>query len=142
VLGSSVSIAHQATLVDQENLMNTWAPLYGTERWRRRARLQLRHFPMCAACERAGRVREANLAHHLEPHRDGDSELRFWYGPLESLCFDCHKRHHGWPAARGFATNIGADGFPTDPMHPFWTSDRRHQQQERQWGSTKQSKQR
>jgi 5-methylcytosine-specific restriction enzyme A len=34
------------------------------------------------------RVTAARVADHITPHK-GDAQL-FWYGPLQSLCTECH----------------------------------------------------
>lgn len=70
---------------------------------------------MCAA---VGIVKEATVADHVVPHK-GDINL-FW-GPLQSLC----QQHHSGSKAqqegrRGYATDIGADGYPTDKRHPWF----------------------
>jgi 5-methylcytosine-specific restriction protein A len=113
--------------------MASWARLYGTERWRKRSRWNLRLNPMCAQCEKEGRTQEANLSHHINEYRPGDSDLQFWFGPLESLCYACHLKVHGKPAMLPYRKDIGVDGFPLDPLHPLWVEDRRQQQQARKW---------
>jgi 5-methylcytosine-specific restriction enzyme A len=104
-----------------------WARLYATARWERRSKLNLRMFPLCAECKRQGRTQEANLSHHVDAYRESYSELEFWYGKLESLCFSCHAIHHGYNLPRAFETDIGLDGFPTDPAHPFWIESRKQE---------------
>jgi len=100
--------------------------LYGSSRWRKRSDFHLHNFPTCAACERQGIIIEATVSHHINEHRDGDNELLFWFGPLESLCANCHLKVHGRPAMRGYSKAIGADGYPIDTInHPFWKQDRK-----------------
>jgi hypothetical protein len=90
--------------------------------------------PMCVACEREGRTNEANLSHHVNEYRAGDSDSQFFFGPLESLCFDCHLKVHGKPAMLPYRKDIGLDGYPVDQEHhPFWTADRRQQERESKW---------
>src|SRR6266849_5255752 len=72
-----------------------WSRLYGTSRWERRSQLNLRMNPLCAECKRQGRTQGANLSHHINEYRESFSELEFWYGPLESLCFAHHAKIHG-----------------------------------------------
>jgi 5-methylcytosine-specific restriction enzyme A len=85
-----------------------WQKLYGTERWRKRARYQLRSHPLCCFCLEESRVTPATVADHVEPHH-GDVN-KFYLGRLQSLC----KRHHDSSKrrqeARGYDTTIGADG--------------------------------
>ena len=95
--------------------------LYGSRRWRKRTRLQKQHHPLCERCEREGRTTEAMLSHHVVPH-NGD-KVAFYYGKLESLCLSCHLVEHGRAPMRGYVTDIGPDGFPLDPRHPFYQSD-------------------
>lgn len=92
-----------------ENMSRPFPKMYGSSRWQRRSKLQLKQFPMCAECERQGRTFEATISHHLQDHR-GDSHS-FYYGPLESLCFQCHQEEHGH-RMRSFRQEIGIDGWP------------------------------
>jgi 5-methylcytosine-specific restriction enzyme A len=93
--------------------MSGW---YGTQRWRRRARMQLRQHPLCCMCERAGKITPATVADHVEPHRG--SAYLFWFGHLQSLCTAHHSGSKAEQERRGFTTDIGLDGWPTDPKHP------------------------
>lgn len=61
---------------------------YTTPRWRALRARQLRLQPLCVFCQKAGRITEATVCDHVEPHR-GD-EARFWAGPFQSLCQSCH----------------------------------------------------
>jgi 5-methylcytosine-specific restriction protein A len=92
--------------------------LYGTQRWRRLARDQLRREPLCAMCLQEGQIVAGTVADHVIPHR-GDEGL-FWSGKLQSLC----KRHHDTSKQieehRGFRTDIGEDGWPIDSKHPVY----------------------
>jgi hypothetical protein len=40
-------------------------------------------------------------------------------GELLSLCVPCHNATRRQIELRGYHTDIGFDGFPTDPNHPF-----------------------
>lgn len=59
-------------------------------RWRAARLVFLRAHPLCAECEREGRVIAANVVDHIVPHR-GDQVL-FWdrenWAPL---CGECHR---------------------------------------------------
>jgi hypothetical protein len=57
--------------------------LYGSERWRKRAKRQPRCEPGCRLCLAAGEVTAAQVADHVHPYR-GDID-QFWCGPLQSL---------------------------------------------------------
>jgi 5-methylcytosine-specific restriction protein A len=95
---------------------------YGTQRWRRRARAQLREHPLCASCLQLGKVVPATVADHIVPHR-GDERL-FHEGALQSLCAYHHSGTKQQREVRGYATDIGLDGYPLDPMHPFYQRER------------------
>jgi hypothetical protein len=107
-----------------------WARLYGLARWARISKLNLKMNPLCAECRRQGKTQEANLSHHINEYKENFSELQFWYGPLESLCFDCHAKIHGYNPSREFKTDIAPDGFPEDPRHPFWKASRKQEERD------------
>jgi hypothetical protein len=89
---------------------------------------------LCQECLRNGKVEPATLTHHVNEYRENFSELDFWRGPFEVLCFKCHQVIHnrGIPT-KDFRTDIGPDGYPEDPAHPFWVEDRKQQEREKQW---------
>jgi 5-methylcytosine-specific restriction endonuclease McrA len=91
--------------------------LYG-RRWKRRARLQLMKEPLCAMCEKAGKIVPAQVADHIIPHH-GDINL-FWHSRLQSLCWPCHSSTKQQIESKGYSTAIGIDGFPIDQGHPFF----------------------
>ena len=47
--------------------------------------------PLCAECERQGRITAATCVDHIVPHR-GDAQLVFDRDNLQSLCARCHGR--------------------------------------------------
>lgn len=111
-----------------------WDKLYGTQRWRKRSRFNLRQHPMCVECAKAGRTRVANLSHHVDEFRPGDGELKFYLGALTSVCYECHARVHGRPARLPYDRTIAPDGFPADELnHPFWRASRQVEERERKW---------
>ena len=87
-------------------------------RWNKRSRMQLREHPLCVLCLQSGKVEAAAVADHVIPHK-GDSAL-FWRGELQSLCWSCHSSSKQQKELNGFCCSIGADGFPVDPLHPFY----------------------
>jgi len=93
-----------------------WAKWYGLQRWRNRARLQLKQHPLCAMCLEHGAVIPANVADHIVPHH-GDEKL-FWFGKLQSLCASCHSSSKQQLENKGFVNDIGIDGWPSDENHP------------------------
>jgi 5-methylcytosine-specific restriction enzyme A len=93
-----------------------WREWYGLLRWKKRSRHQLRVEPLCDDCLKRGRVVPAKVAHHVEPHRGNWNSFRL--GKLQSLCKTCHDRK--WADdLHGYSPQVGDDGLPTDPRHPF-----------------------
>lgn len=98
-----------------------WRDWYSLQSWRRRAKHQLTIEPLCALCEARGILSSASIADHNPPHK-GDYNA-FVLGPLQSLCAECHNKK--WADDRhGYRRDIGDDGFPLDPKHPFNTGGR------------------
>lgn len=93
--------------------------LYKTAEWRSIRMHQLAEHPLCATCEKEGRVTEATVCDHVEPHR-GD-RVKFFAGPFQSLCDEdpwrCHSRVKQREETLGFSPAVGVDGFPIDPRH-------------------------
>jgi hypothetical protein len=59
----------------------------------------------------------ATVADHVTPHR-GDWAA-FCTGKLQSLCDPCHKSTKVQIEQRGYCCDVGLDGLPIDPNHPF-----------------------
>src|SRR5262245_53391678 len=93
-----------------------WDKLYNSKRWRVRSRAQLRARPLCAFCLSKGQIVSAQVADHVDPHR-GDP-VKFFEGPLQSLCEICHNGSKQQVEKIGYTTHIGIDGWPLDPRHP------------------------
>jgi 5-methylcytosine-specific restriction protein A len=98
-----------------ESWRRTW---YGLASWKNRRAHQLRIEPLCCLCEAEGRVTGATIADHFPPH--GGDWNKFRLGKLRSLCKPCHDGLSGF-AHKGYSSDIGEDGFPLDPAHPFNT---------------------
>jgi hypothetical protein len=62
-------------------------------------------------------VTAATVVDHVTPHR-GDWTA-FCTSPLQSLCKSCHDATKRQIELHGYCNDIGLDGFPTDPNHPF-----------------------
>lgn len=106
--------------------------LYKTARWQRTRQAHLAEEPLCRMCSGRGLVNDGSLrpdgtrqpdprrrflvVDHVEPHR-GDEE-RFFAGPFQTLCPDDHDRRKQAEEHRGFANDVGLDGWPIDPAHP------------------------
>lgn len=94
---------------------------YDLARWKRIRRYQLTIEPLCRICKAKGRVTPATVCDHIEPHR-GDP-VKFWNGPFQSLCdaepWRCHSSVKQQQELHGYSTEVGENGYPTDPAHPF-----------------------
>ena len=91
---------------------------YSLQRWRFRAKHQLRVEPLCVLCEEKGQVTPATIADHNPPHM-GDYTA-FLLGPIRSLCKECHDGLQPSFKHKSYRRDIGADGYPLDPRHPFY----------------------
>jgi len=91
--------------------------LYKTARWQRVRRKQLTEHPFCRMCLETGRPTKATVCDHV--HRHGGDTQKFWAGPFQSLCAAHHDKYKQQQENRGYSTEIGADGLPLDPAHPF-----------------------
>lgn len=94
-----------------------WRAWYRTKEWFIIRARQLRREPYCAFCARAGIRTPAIVADHVERHR-GD-RFRFFNGRLQSLCKGCHDSAKQQEEHAGYSSDVGADGLPLDPRHPF-----------------------
>jgi hypothetical protein len=83
---------------------------YGTQRWKRRRRLQIRVQPFCAMCLEAGVYTPATIADHIQPHH-GDP-VKFWRGELQSLCKPHHDREKQLLELGALPLRVDADGWP------------------------------
>src|SRR5262245_42233939 len=92
--------------------------LYNSKRWKQRRKQQLQTQPLCAMCQASGRITAASVADHIIPHR-GDERL-FYYGALQSLCETHHNQTKKQQETLGYSREIGLDGWPIDPNHPFY----------------------
>lgn len=59
--------------------------------WHRLRRAYLATHPLCAECQRAGRVRAAEEVDHVIPIAERP-DLRLVWSNLQSLCKPCHRR--------------------------------------------------
>lgn len=93
-----------------------YRPLYNTRRWRSIRAHQLAKQPLCERCL-PKRVTSATVCHHVDPATKADPE-RFYDGPFQSLCAECHDGPVQSAERRGYSTEVGADGWPTCSNHP------------------------
>jgi hypothetical protein len=96
---------------------------YYRSTWLRRRDVQLKMEPWCKMCMDQGKWTLARVADHIIPHR-GDPNL-FWLGRLQSLCMMHANRSKLQIETMGFMRDIGPDGFPIDPNHPFHKTSQR-----------------
>ena len=59
----------------------------------------------------------ATVADHFPAHNN--DYTAFVRGPLRSLCAACHDNLQGF-THRGYSLEIGVDGYPIDPRHPWY----------------------
>ena len=93
-----------------------WRNLYKTARWKALRKAQLQSNPLCRMCLDSNMTRAADIVDHVEPHR-GDL-VKFFEGKLQSLCKKHHDSAKQREEGRGYSTQAGYDGWPTDPKHP------------------------
>jgi 5-methylcytosine-specific restriction protein A len=63
---------------------------YNSARWLRFRGVQLARFPLCAQCEKDGRITIAIAVDHIRPI-DGPDDPRFLdFREVQSLCHRCH----------------------------------------------------
>lgn len=58
-------------------------------RWRKAREGYLRSHPLCAECERQGRVTPATVVHHIDHNQWNNDPSNY-----EALCRECHEKHH------------------------------------------------
>jgi hypothetical protein len=68
---------------------------------------QLLEHPLCKYCLGRGIVTPATICDHVEPHH-GDVN-KFWLGPFQSLCKECHDSTKRFVELHGFRPDIGLD---------------------------------
>jgi 5-methylcytosine-specific restriction enzyme A len=106
-----------ARLVDPARAKDPRKTWYGMQQWKNRRAHQLKVEPLCCLCQAEGRLTVATVADHHPAHND--DYAAFVMGPLRSLCAACHDNLSGFTHKPYRRRDIGADGFPIDPAHPF-----------------------
>lgn len=87
--------------------------LYKTARWQHFREYYLTVHPLCVNCLFLEIVEPATVVHHADGGHKGDVQ-KFWDGPFEALCKECHDRH-GQREDRGEKTiHFGSDGWPVE----------------------------
>lgn len=93
---------------------------YGS-RWQKARLTFLAAHPLCCRCEKNGKIIPATVVDHVEPHR-GDQALFWDRGNWQPLCKPCHDRDKQIEETVGFSSDVGEDGLPLDPRHPFYAA--------------------
>jgi len=88
---------------------------YGTE-WIKERKLFLLDNPLCVMCSDQGFVVAATVVDHVVPHK-GDPMLFWDKANWQSLCAPHHNRTKQGIERHGYSTDVGADGWPSDPNH-------------------------
>ena len=70
-----------------------WRTWIHSTRWRRASNAHKAANPLCAECERQGRITPVYLVHHKIPH-EGNYALFWDVNNWESLCDACHEVEH------------------------------------------------
>ena len=63
-------------------------------RWRRARIAFLQKHPLCAVCQREGKLTPATVVDHIIPHR-GNQRLSWDEKNWQPLCKDCHDKKTG-----------------------------------------------
>ncbi len=85
--------------------------------WQKLRRIQLKKDPLCFFHRKAGLLVRATVADHITPIRE-DASKRLVQENLQSLCKECHDSIKQ-RIERGTYDQIGIDGLPTNPTHPW-----------------------
>ena len=64
-------------------------PFYQTKEWKSLRTTQLTIYPICAHCQKEGRIVPATVADHVEPRKQGGADE---LSNLQSLCASCHNK--------------------------------------------------
>jgi 5-methylcytosine-specific restriction endonuclease McrA len=85
--------------------------------WSKFRRTFLEANPLCVMCREQGHAVAATVVDHIRPHR-GDEALFWQLGNHQALCANHHNSAKQMQERRGYSSEIGRDGWPTDPQHP------------------------
>lgn len=89
---------------------------YGA-RWQRYRKHFLAAHPLCVYCKKQNRLTPATVVDHIVPHK-GDQSLFLDASNHQPLCKQHHDSAKACEEARGYSSEVGADGWPVDPRHP------------------------
>lgn len=66
---------------------------YQSQQWRRVRAIFLQQYPLCAECQKHGRVVPARVVDHITPINEGGA--RYDFANLQGLCDRCHNKKSG-----------------------------------------------
>ncbi|WP_052098093.1 HNH endonuclease [Paenibacillus stellifer] len=89
--GEGYCPAHQGEERSYDKDRGTAAQRGYNRDWQRARVHFLQQHPLCADCERRGKVAVANVVDHIIPHK-GDPALFWDRGNWQALCTPCHSR--------------------------------------------------
>lgn len=70
--------------------------------------------PLCAECQRVGRITPAAEVDHIIALTNGGTDTK---DNLQGLCSECHRLKTADDLGNTRRSGVGVDGIPTDPMH-------------------------
>lgn len=79
-------------------------------KWQKFRVLFLKKNPLCVYCKNEGKIKEANVVDHIEPHK-GDMSLFWNTNNMQPLCTNCHASTKQ-AMERSNKKDIGLDGWP------------------------------
>ena len=85
---------------------------YQGRHWRRVRALYLQQHPLCAECQREGRVVAARVVDHIKPINEGGA--RYDFRNLQGLCDKCHNKKSGREAHKRGVVNDNNQDDSTD----------------------------
>ena len=94
--------------------------IYDRRLWKRQRLAQLEKEPLCRYCTKMGVITAATVVDHIKPHR-GDERLAHDPNNLQSLCKPCHDVHADAKDKGKTMAGSDVDGFPLDPLHPWFS---------------------
>lgn len=96
--------------------MQTSQPsLYGYK-WQQARAGYLRKHPLCVECAKFGRVTQATVVDHIQPHR-GNMKMFWDRDNWQGLCKHCHDSHKQRLEKSGKVMGCDDDGNPIDANH-------------------------
>ena len=86
--------------------------LYRTNRWKQLSLRQRQKEPLCRMCKARGVIKLGTVCDHIDGHPANETEAKFWAGPFQTLCADCHSGDKRIEEGGGAAKGTDVDGWP------------------------------